>query len=77
MSDGDILDPNQFGRALAERAMTRMKDEGISRAEVAVIYAQELTGLADKMVRSGMGKHAVADWLETVTAAYRSRMLEE
>jgi hypothetical protein len=70
MSGAKLPDAGQFGRVLAKRARARMKAEGISAAKVGAIYAHELTNLSRKMVASGTSKHAVADWLEGVTAAY-------
>ena len=74
MSGANIPDPTDVGRVLAERAMARMKAEGISSVKVATIFAEELSSVAREMVASGIGKHDVADWLESVTAAYRERI---
>jgi putative heme iron utilization protein len=73
----DIPDPKEFGCALAERAIARMNDEGISRAELGAIYSHDLAALAKKIVRRGISKHAAADWLEAVTAAYCERFSDE
>jgi hypothetical protein len=73
MSAPNIPDPKQFGRVLAAKAKARMRSEGISRLKVGAIYAEELSELANKMVASGASKHAIADWLEAATAAYRQR----
>jgi hypothetical protein len=75
MSDHVPLDPKQFGRSLAENALNR-RHKGITRRKLAAVYGKQLAGVANKMVKSGTSKHAVADWLEAVTAAFRERMGE-
>ena len=74
MSGPDIPDPKQVGRVLADKAKARMRSEGISRLKLGAIYAEELSEVAQKMVANGVSKHAVADWLEAATAAYRERL---
>jgi len=76
VSSDKLPDPRTFGRAVAIRALSRIEIDGISNVEAAETYAKELTTLAHQMVDAGIPRDDIADWLETVTLAYRERMAQ-
>jgi hypothetical protein len=66
----------QFGRALADRACSLIREEGGSAADIATLFCVEVAQRVRQMEAEGRSGDAIADWTEAADDAYRERLHE-
>lgn len=74
MSSLSLPSPRLLGLVLAEEAFFEIEAGEIRPVDVHKKFAERLILLAERLVNSGASKREVADWLETLAAAYRSNL---
>jgi hypothetical protein len=69
-------DPKQLGRELAEQAYDRIRDQGLSGAEAAALFAQDVAQRARQMLTEGKDGKAISNWVGAAAQAYTERLDE-